>query len=82
MAKWKITPTKAMRSQVEEASAAGKKFNLMVEFEDEGEQWCITAVEGIPAPGYSEDSQDEKPQAKSPMIASFAQSKDGDSQGY
>lgn len=70
MAKWKIVPTQAMRSMVAEKGADKKHFQLMVEFEEEGNQWCIVEIEGAPAPGYEDDEKDEKPQ-KGKVVETF-----------
>lgn len=58
MAKWKITPTDQMKSLVEGQVQEGDHFELMVTFEKEGNQWCITEIEGQKAPGY--DNKKEK----------------------
>jgi len=60
MSKWRITPTPSMKSMTEGAVPKGKRFELMVEFVDEGKEWCITSVEGVPAPGYEGDEEEPK----------------------
>lgn len=59
MAKWKFRPTKEMQSMISGEVQKGKKFELVVQFEQEGSDWCITEIEGIPAPGYKDDDDDK-----------------------
>lgn len=76
---WRIQPTQAMRSMVEEAVAQGDRFELMVTFENEGDSWCIAEIEGVQAPGYQDKAKVPQRPANGGQVGSaYVQAMKGD----
>lgn len=61
MAKVKFKPTQAQQSLIADKGSGNTRFQLMVEFEAEGDSWCMVSIEDNPMPGYTDDASD-KPQ--------------------